>query len=195
MSALPLCSTNADDYLAQERLSTQKHEFVDGIIYAMAGASESHILVSGNIFGELRTQFKGRACKVYANDLRVNISATGDYVYPDVVALCGEACFSDKDNLLNPTVIVEVLSESTEAYDRGLKFERYRSIESLHDYVQVAQNRCHVEHYQRQANNLWLLREIHELTDILDFPSIQAHITVAEIYDKVALTPSNLTDI
>ena len=186
MSALPVYRASAEDYLQQERQATEKHEFVDGIIYAMAGASERHVLINGNLFGELRAQFKGRPCKAYANDLRVNISASGDYVYPDVVALCGEAQFSDEDNLLNPTVIIEVLSDSTEAYDRGLKFEHYRRLESLQEYVLVAQDRCYIEHYQRQPGNVWLLREINDPVAVLELPTVEARLAVAEIYDKVA---------
>jgi Uma2 family endonuclease len=180
---------SAADYLAQERHATEKHEFVDGVIYAMAGASERHVTLTTNLVIGLGNQFKGRPCKVYANDLRVNISASTDYVYPDVVALCGDARFSDEDNLLNPVLIVEVLSDSTEAYDRGMKFEHYRRLESLQDYVLVAQDRYYIEHYQRQPGNVWLLREITALEDTVELLSVNARLTMAEIYDKVFNPP------
>ncbi len=184
MSALPAYRLSVTDYLTLERDATEKHEFVDGVIYAMAGASERHNLVSGNLFGELRAQFKGRPCKVYANDLRVNLSVTHDYVYPDVVAVCGEARFS-KDNLLNPALVIEVLSDVTESYDRGMKFERYRGLDSLQDYLLVAQDRCHVEHYQRQPGGVWLLREFSAPEAVVELASVNAQLALAEIYDKV----------
>lgn len=175
------------EYLTLERGSEIKCEYFFGEIYAMSGASENHNLIVTNIVAELRYQLKGRPCKVYSNDMRVKVNQSGLYTYPDVVALCGKALFDDKrqDNLLNPTVIVEVLSKSTEYYDRGLKFINSRKIESLQDYILVSQNRTLIEHYSRQADNKWLFYTKDSLEDSIEIPSIECTIALSEVYDKV----------
>src|SRR5689334_833783 len=119
-----------EEYLALERKAEHKSEYLNGFIFAMAGASEMHKLIAGNVFGELRARLKGHACRAYISDMRIRVSETGLYTYPDVVVVCGERRFDDveRDTLLNPTLIVEVLSESTEAYDRGDKFDHYRRL-------------------------------------------------------------------
>jgi Uma2 family endonuclease len=121
--------------------------------------------------------------------MRVKISPTGLYTYPDVTVVCGEAQFEDtqQDTLLNPTLIVEVLSESTEAYDRGGKFAHYRKLASLMEYVLIAQTKPHVEHYVRQPDNRWLLAEADSLHQTLHLPSIDCHLALAEVYDKVSI--------
>ena len=133
-------------YLTLEESAPEKNEYVDGEIFAMTCASEPHNLIVVNTVRELGNQLKKRPCKVYASDMRVKVSPTGLFTYPDVVVVCGQAQFDDshRDTLLNPTLIVEVLSESTEAYDRGRKFEHYRKLESLAEYVLIAQHRLHV---------------------------------------------------
>lgn len=151
-----------EEYLAIERSnSEQRSEYLAGEIFAMGGASERHDLIVTNIVIQLGIQFRGRPCKVYSSDMRVKVSPTGLYTYPDLVALCGEAKFDDdqKDTLINPTVIIEVLSKSTEGYDRGEKFEHYRKIASLAEYLLVSQDKLHVDHYVRQSDNQWLLSE------------------------------------
>jgi Uma2 family endonuclease len=175
------------EYLAMERQAEQKSEYLNGEIFAMGGASPVHNLIVTNTIRELSAQLKKRPCKVYANDMRVKVSLTGLYTYPDVVVVCGEERFDDaqKDTLLNPTVIVEVLSDSTEGYDRGKKFEHYRKLESLQQYVLIAQKNPHVECYQRQQNNRWLLAETNDLQDTLQLTTIEATLILAEIYDKV----------
>jgi Uma2 family endonuclease len=182
-----------EEYLEIERRSQHKSEYFDGKMVAMSGATESHNLISTNISSELNLQMKGRPCKVYANDMRVKITPTGLYAYPDVVALCGQAKFDDaqKDTLVNPTVIVEVLSDSTEAYDRGFKSEHYRRLESLREYLLVAQDKTHVEHYVRQADNTWLFSEASGLNDEVKLSSIDCVLRLSEVYDKVEIGPRN----
>ena len=189
MSLQPKPYLTPEDYLALERSADFKSEYFNGEIFAMTGASESHNLVVINTIRELSTQLKKRPCKVYANDMRVKVDPTGLYTYPDVVVTCGKAQFDDThlDTLLNPVLIVEVLSDSTEAYDRGRKFEHYRKLDSLVEYVLIAQNRPHIESYRRQADQQWLLREYSELDGTLRLLSIDCDLALAEVYDKVEL--------
>jgi Uma2 family endonuclease len=176
-----------EEYLAIERNSEGKNEYFGGEIFAMGGATERHNLITTNILAGLHTQFRGRSCKVYSSDMRVKVNSTGLYTYPDIVALCGQARFDDeqKDTLLNPTVIIEVLSKSTEAYDRGRKFEHYRKIDSLTEYLMVSQEKHHVDRYVRQPDNRWLLSEASNLGDAIQLPSIDCVLALSEIYDKV----------
>jgi Uma2 family endonuclease len=178
--------TTPEEYLAFERKSPIKHEYYDGEMFAMAGASREHNLITGNLHAEIRAQLRGRPCEVYMSDIRVLVSPTGLYTYPDVVAVCGERQFEDSevDTLLNPNLIVEVLSPSTEAYDRGKKFANYRRLESLREYVMVAQDEVHVERYIRQGDQ-WLLTELSRLDDTLRLESIGCDVTVREIYARI----------
>ncbi len=178
-------------YLALERRATCRNEYIDGRIFAMAGASRQHNLIAGNVFGELRTQLRGRPCEAYINDMRLKVTTTGLYTYPDVAALCGEPHFEDThlDTLLNPSVIVEVLSDSTEAYDRGEKFAHYRRLESLTDYVLIAQDKIRVEHYVRQGDQ-WLLSEVNDLSSVVRLSSIGCDVALRDIYEKVELSNS-----
>lgn len=189
MSLQPKPRLTPEDYLALERSADFKSEYFNGEIFAMTGASESHNLIVINTIRELSIQLKKRPCKVYANDMRVKVDPTGLYTYPDVVVTCGKAQFDDThlDTLLNPVLIVEVLSDSTEAYDRGRKFEHYRKLGSLVEYVLIAQNRPHIESYRRQADQQWLLRECSELDGTLRLLSIDCDLALAEVYDKVEL--------
>ena len=141
-----------------------------------------------NVVSELGTQLKNRPYTVYSADLRLKVSPTGLYTYPDVVVVCGSGLFDEKDadTLLNPTLIIEVLSDSKKDYDRGGKFEHYRSLQSFTEYVLIAQDRPHVEHYQRQADGRWLLSET-DRHDTLGLVSIDCVLPLAEIYDKVDL--------
>ena len=153
----------------------------------MAGASPHHVLIVTNVASELRWQLKKRPCTVYSTDLRVKVRTTGLYTYPDVTVVCGQPQFDDEnqDTLLNPTLIVEVLSKSTKDYDRGEKFEQYRPLESLREYILIAQNRCHVEQFVRQPDNRWLLSESNQLEHIIELSSIGCHLALTEAYDKV----------
>ncbi len=147
--ALPRPKMTPQEYLRFERASEVKHEFYNGEIFAITDASENHNVVAGNTFAALHSQLRQRPCKLYPGDMRVHIPATGLYTYPDVTVVCGTPQFDDKefDTLLNPTVIIEVLSPSTEKYDRGKKFEHYRSIPSLREYVLIAQDEMRVQLY------------------------------------------------
>jgi Uma2 family endonuclease len=176
-----------EEYLALERQAQCKSEYYAGEIFAMAGASRWHNLIVTNVLRELSLQLKGRPCTTYPSDMRVKVSPAGLYTYPDVTVVCGAAQFEDnqQDTLLNPTLIVEVLSESTEAYDRGGKFAHYRKLASLVEYVLITQTKPHIEHYVRQPDNRWLLAEADSLHDALHLPSIDCHLALAEVYDKV----------
>ncbi|TMA53915.1 MAG: Uma2 family endonuclease [Deltaproteobacteria bacterium] len=189
MSSQPQPRYTPQEYLALERKAEHRSEYFAGEIFAMSGASERHNLIALNVAASLHAQFRNRSYKVYASDMRVKVSATGLYTYPDVVALCGEPQFDDeqKDTLLNPTVIIEVLSPSTEAYDRGDKFGHYRKLASLAEYVLISQDKPHVEHYVRQPDNQWLLSEASSLQDSVQLPSINCTLVLAEIYEKVEL--------
>ena len=178
-----------EEYLAIERKAEYKSEYFNGEMFAMAGASERHVLIVTNVVAELRGQLRRRPCTVYSTDLRVRVSPTGLYTYPDVVVVCGQAQFADdqKDTLLNPTLIVEVLSESTKDYDRGRKFEHYRTLTSLSEYVLIDQDKHHVEHFVRQPENRWLLSETNRLEDTIHLSSISCDLALAEVYDKVEL--------
>jgi Uma2 family endonuclease len=189
MSALPKTYISISDYLAGERLSDTKHEYYDGEVFAFAGGSEQHNLIAGNVYASLHSQLRKRPCTVYPSDMRVKIPRTGLYTYPDVVAVCGTAYFEDaeRDTLLNPTVIVEVLSPSTEKYDRGKKFQNYRTVDSLIEYVLIAQDTYRIEHYVRQPDQQWLLSEATSLEDIIELPSIQCILVLADVYEKVRI--------
>jgi Uma2 family endonuclease len=179
-----------EEYLALERQAEYKSEYFNGEMFAMVGASRRHNLIAGNIFGELRQQLKGRPCEAYTNDMRVRIPATGLYTYPDVTVVCGEPKFEDEfiDTLLNPTLIVEVLSASTASYDRIKKFGYYRAVESLAEYLLVAQDEYKVEQYVKQPDGRWLLTDIRSLEGVVEMASIQCRLTLADVYDKVSLT-------
>lgn len=182
-----------EEYLALERRSDTKSEYFAGEIFAMGGASRWHNLIVTNCVRELSLQLKGRPCRVYPSDMRVKVSPTGLYTYPDVVVACGAEQFDDeqKDTLLNPIVLIEVLSESTEAYDRGGKFEQYRKLDSLTEYLLIAQDKPHVEHYVRQADGQWLFSDVSGLDGVVRLPSIECSLALAEVYDKVELGSSS----
>jgi len=190
MSALPqIADITPEEYLALERKAEYKSEYFDGEIFAMSGASITHNQITANVLAEIHAQFKKRLCRVYVNDMRVKVSPTGLYTYPDIVALCDKPRFDDaqKDTLLNPTVLIEILSDSTANYDRGTKFKHYRTLDSLKEYILVAQDEYHIEHYVRQANNQWLLSEISDLQEVIDLPSIDCRLALTDIYDKVEI--------
>jgi Uma2 family endonuclease len=183
-----------EEYLALERKSLTKHEYHDGEIFAMAGTSREHSLIGGNLARAIGNQIEDRACEVHTSDLRVCVSATGLYTYPDVVVVCGVPELLDRelDTLLNPTVIAEVLSESTEAYDRGAKFRNYRRIPSLREYVLVAQDRMSVERYTRHGDE-WVLTEFTEPNQVLKLESIGCEVPLSRIYAKIEFPPAGET--
>jgi Uma2 family endonuclease len=188
-SAARVTRYTPEQYLAMERKADFKSEYDGGFITAMAGASDPHNAVLVNLSREISGQFKNRPCRVYVNDMRLCVSKTGLCTYPEVMAVCGERQYLDgkTDTLLNPTLVVEVLSDSTESYDRGRKFDHYRQLESLREYVMIAQDRIKVERYTRQGND-WILTVFSELDDILRLVSIGCEIPLLEIYDKVEIS-------
>lgn len=187
MSSQRKTSLTPEEYLALERKSEIKHEYYAGEMFAMVGASKRHNLITTNIIRILGNQLLERSYNVYASDMRVKVSATGKYTYPDVVVACEEEKFDDAENdtLLNPVVVIEVLSESTEAYDRGKKFEQYQNIESLTDYLLVAQDLYRVEQFVRQSNREWRYSEYHQAEDIVKLNVIGCELLLKDVYAKV----------
>jgi Uma2 family endonuclease len=175
-------------YLAMERRAETKSEYVNGRIYAMSGSSREHNRISLNLAGYLNAHNETGPCETYAIDIRVKAGESGGYFYPDVVVACGEPRFEDDavDTLINPSVIVEVLSQSTEAFDRGGKFAHYSTIESLQDYVLVSQSSMRVEHYARHNSSQWLLTVLTEPAEELDLSSAGCRIPLHAIYARVS---------
>ncbi len=178
----------AEEYLALERKAEFKSEYYNGVIYQMAGARRPHNRIVSSLVSRLDEQLREPDCNVYANDLRVCVNPqTGLYTYPDVIVTCGEERFLDKefDTLLNPVVIFEVLSDSTEKYDKGKKFDLYDGIESLREYVLVASDRVRIDHYTRHADGNWLLKIRRKLDDTIKLEAIECELRVTDIYLKV----------
>jgi Uma2 family endonuclease len=178
-----------DDYLDQELRSEAKHELLHGVIVAMTGASREHNAIAGNIVGLLRVLLKERRCLVFPSDQRVHIEATGLFTYPDVSVACDGLRFHPKnrDTLLNPCLLVEVLSDSTEAYDRGAKFAHCRTLPSLLEYVLVAQHERKIEHYRRLDTGQWVLTVYEGNDAAAELPALGCELSLAEVYDKLDL--------
>ena len=176
-----------EEYLALERKAEYKSEYLNGEIFAMTGASRKHNLITINISGSLNQQLKGNPCEVYGGDMRVKVTPTGLYTYPDVVVVCGEPKFEDDyvDTLLNPTLPVEVLSKSTERYDRIAKSSYYRSLDSLAEHLLVAQDEYLIEQYVRQADGRWPLLNYRSLDSCVELQSIGCSLALRDVYDKV----------
>ena len=188
MASLPAQTLfTREEYITQERKALHKSEYLDGQIFAMSGASRAHSLITSNISNTLYNQLVASDCEVHSSDMRVQPSPIA-YFYPDVVVACGEPRFEDDvyDTLLNPIVIVEVLSPSTAAYDRGEKFEHYQQLVSLQDYVLISQNRFCVEHYRRQDRQ-WEHTEFRAPEDVMSLISIDCKISLRDIYTRVAI--------
>jgi Uma2 family endonuclease len=179
----------AEEYLAIERRSETKHEFYRGEMFAMSGASRKHNLITFNLAGIFHSQIKDRDCDAYISDMRVQVASTSSYVYPDAVVTCEHPQFEDGhlDTLLNPMLVVEVLSETTENYDRGKKFERYRKIGSLREYLLISQDRAHIEHFVRHDDGNWLMSDVSGLGAIVELSSVKCELALADIYAKVEL--------
>ncbi len=177
-----------EEYLAFERKATTKHEYLNGQIVAMSGASFAHNFITVNIATSLNVQLMEGECRVATSDMRVKVTQINSYFYPDVVVVCGEPRAEDDtfDTLLNPTLIVEVLSPSTEGYDRGEKFEHYQQIASLKDYILISQDEIRVEHYRRQESE-WLRSEFRELEDVLSLLSINCELRLQDVYRRVEI--------
>lgn len=193
MSAIPKTKLTPAEYLEFERKSEERHEYLNGEIFAMSGAKRNHNVIAWNIGGELRQKLKGKNCEAYPADMRVFIPETGLYTYPDLVIVCGAPQFQDDvfDTLLNPVLIIEVLSDSTESYDRGKKFQHYRSTESLQEYVLIAQDEARIEKYVRSGDGFWFFTEAVGLDSEIEFSSIECRIALGEVYDKINFSENN----
>jgi len=185
MASVPLSPLTEEEYLRIERLAETKSEFNDGQMFAMSGGSPNHALLGMGI-GVLLTRGLPKGCRVFNSELRILIAAAKTYAYPDCSVVCGELQLASdqKDNLLNPLLIVEVLSPSTEGYDRGKKFEMYRTIESFREYLLVHQDRRLVEHYSRQDDGSWLLREHAGAEATVTISRLNIQILLAELYES-----------
>lgn len=175
------------EYLTFEITSETKHEFFNGEIFAMAGASEEHNSISGSISAYLYPQLRKSGCKIYQGDMRLKVTATGLFTYSDLSVYCGDLSFTgDKpDTLTNPSLIIEVLSVSTELHDRNTKFRHYQKIPSLQEYVLVSQDSPRIERFLRQKNESWLYVDVAGLEKQIEFPSIQAVLALANAYEQV----------
>jgi Uma2 family endonuclease len=187
----PVSKLTEEQYLAIERAAEFRSEFVDGEMFAMSGGTNRHGLIQRNLFGELYLALRGGACGPFGSDSRVRVSSRA-YVYPDVTVVCGEQQPFDEhdDILMNPVAVFEVLSPSTEKYDRGLKSRLYRSIDSLRDYVLVDQEQVRIEQYTRQADGTWTLRDYQVPDQELKIDSIGVAIPLRRIYDRVGILPA-----
>jgi len=188
METLALPKITTDAYLEQERQNQEKHEYHDGTIIPMSGASIPHTIICGNIYALIWYFIREKDFTVHTSDLRVFVPKTQRYVYPDVVVVQGEPEVTDeqKDTVTNPLIIIEVLSESTEARDRGDKFEAYRTVDSLREYVLVSQDKPHVEVFSRDSvNDVWKLTEASGLDSSVKFSALDLDLVLAEVYAKV----------
>jgi Uma2 family endonuclease len=196
MSAVPKTKPKLTpaEYLAIERRAEFKSEYYDGEMYAMAGARFTHNTIKDNLIREIGSALKGGPCRTLSSDQRVKVLATGLYTYPDIVILCEPPQFEDdeRDILLNPKVIIEVLSESTEQYDRGEKTRHYKRIASLCEYILVSQDKPVVERLVRNEDSTWSLTDFADLAAILEFTSIPAKVALAEIYRGVEFPEAKL---
>lgn len=189
MSTAQKPAISPEQYLDRERHANHRSEYYRGEMFAMAGGSWEHALIKDNLARETGNQLKSCPCRVVTSDLRVKVAATGLYTYPDLTIVCDEPLFEDgvMDTLLNPRIIAEVLSESTERYDRGAKFGHYRQITSVYEYLLVAQDRQLIEQYSRQSDNSWVLKIFDQSNPILYFASVSAQVPLDEIYRGVKL--------
>ena len=186
----PLPALSPEEYLALERVSEIRHEYLDGVVYAMAGETPEHSTICFNLGGLIHAQLRGKPCRGFSPNMKVRTGLSGLFAYPDLAVVCGEPVYHDdrRDVLANPTVIFEVLSPSTEAYDRGEKFLRYRShLASLKEYVLVAQHKPYIEIFSRQQDDSWLLTEVDGLNGKIHLESIDCHLSLAEIYAGIVL--------
>ena len=187
MGAPEIKFISQEEYLATERLATQKHEYFQGEIFAMSGALIAHIDILMNTSTEIKNQLKGKKCRPYGNDLRIHIPKNSLYTYPDLTVICGDPDLLDNkfDTAKNPTVIFEILSKSTRDYDKGGKFTLYRDIETLKEYILIDSENLIVEKFTRNADNTWLLTEYRTIESNFEIPSIGVKLLLSDIYEDV----------
>jgi Uma2 family endonuclease len=188
MATQPAAFLTPEQYLEVERAADFRSEYLNGEMFAMSGATARHNIVVNNLGRALHPQLKGR-CRYFTTDLRLLVPATGLYTYPDLMVICGDIAFSGdrQDIVTNPRFVAEILSKSTADYDRGRKFVHYRSIPGLADYMTVAQDSIRVEHWSRQPDASWVLREYSSPGDTIPIESISAEISLAAVYENVDL--------
>jgi len=181
-----------EEYLERERKAETRSEYRNGEIVAMAGASLRHGRIVGNLTFQIRLALRNGPCEVFSTDLRLAVRAANMFTYPDVMVICGDPVLADnrRDIILNPVVLIEVLSKSTQDYDRGEKFASYRTIPSLAEYLTVSQDKIHVEQHTRQPDGHWLRTEFTEPSAIITLSSINVELRVADVYEKVELAPA-----
>ena len=196
MSALAARYVTPEQYLEAEREANSKSEYFSGQIFAMAGASRRHNVLVGNLVRRLGNRLDGRPCETYLSDMKVLVRANGSYTYPDVTVVCGEPEFLDRDGdvLLNPLVIVEVLSDSTALYDRGTKWMLYQGLTSLREYVLVSQDSPRVERFTRQVDGQWLYQSVSGLDGEIRLASLEIALPLAEVYERVHWNEENTND-
>jgi Uma2 family endonuclease len=182
----PVTKVSAEEYLALDRAAELRSEFLDGEIVAMSGGSMRHAVLQVNLIGEVRAALRGTSCQAFNSDLRIRVSSRM-YTYPDLTVVCGKPMLADErqDILLNPTVIFEVLSPSTEHYDRGVKLRHYRSIDSLQDYILVSQDQVRIERYTRRDANTWTFRDYQGPNETLLIESIGTSLPLTSIYERI----------
>lgn len=180
------------EYLEIERKAEYKSEYFNGEMFAMAGAQRLHNLIVSNLIRSIGNQLLARDCNVYPSDMRVKIAKIEKYTYPDIVITCGKENFEDDqvDTLLNPVVIIEILSTSTEAYDRGRKFQHYQFIESLAEYILITPDAVRVEQFVRQTDRTWLYYEYQNLNDVVKVESVGCELALHEVYVKTPNIPA-----
>ena len=189
MASQPSTFVTPEEYLERERAAPTKSEYYRGEVFAMAGASEAHVLIVTNLVIELGNRLRKKDWRVYSNDMRLRISPAGLYTYPDVMVVCGKPIFADEhfDLLVNPVLIIEVLSESTKDYDRAGKFDQYRQIESVREYVTVSQTEKLADHWVRQGDNSWVFRQVRPETGKIQLGCLGLELDLGDVYDKVEI--------
>ncbi len=187
MSTQPRRRLRPEEYLEAERRAERKSEYYAGEVFALAGASREHNLLVTNLVAGLATRLRGGPCEVYPSDMRVKVRASGLYTYPDVTVVCGEPELEDEhlDTLLNPTLLIEVLSASTERHDRGFKADHYRRLETLREYLLVPQEEPRIERYRRRGEREWLLTEFRGLEGVIELDSVGCSLEAAEVFERV----------
>ena len=180
---------SAKEYLEQEKMSLEKHEYYKGEIFAMAGAGNRHNVIFSNVFLAIGNALKGKNCRPYGSDMRIHIPENTLFTYPDISIICNDIIFSpeDEDTAVQPTVLIEILSPATKNYDRGEKFMLYRDIKTLKDYVLIDSKSIHAEVFSINQSNLWQLKEYKNLTDELVIGSIEFSVSLSEIYEGTKL--------
>lgn len=187
MSAQPYPKMTPEEYIEFERDSDAKHEYLDGEIFMMAGATPNHNLIASSVNFALYSQLRKKGCFLFSSDMRVKVEKTGLYTYPDMSIACSEPDYEETTppSLLNPIVIIEILSPSTEKDDRGRKFQHYRTIKSLQEYVLISQDTPRIEKYTKQNTLNWLLTDIMNMNAAVDLASVECKLKLTDVYDQV----------